>query len=399
VQGSTRSASIRCRLHRRRLVVQPGGGAAVPCAAGASNVSTAFFLTHPRANSLAAPGAYVVDFASFTFCVGQRDIGNTASFNLSGPDSWRFTRSTFTRGIGSRSACSGPKLHQSRPQHGTLRRAAAPRCSRRPPWRRPRTDRPPARHSPSFTNRRAILLVVETPGDSIRSPTLAVVRHTLLGVAPTKVNVTVTADKNSISVTWSPNQDNDFQAYQSCYSVDPTVIGFCEEITKRDVDQLEVPGRPQHPARADLLGAGDRLRHRTPATYSDVRAVQTRPPNSLTTPSCWRSCHIRGHLVRWSSSGGEPTARAERPWRLRSPRRKASSRGASPGLPSASRRRAGSGGRASQPPAKSSQEAVDFIARMTADMTTTANMTGRQRVRRAASGPPHVRVRQPCSVS
>jgi hypothetical protein len=380
------NAVIRAGLHTLGLNTLPiatvdasssGSVAVLPflAPAGASNTSTTFFLNVTLApNVLAAPGAYVVDLGSTSALWANGDIGSTRSFNLSGTGFLALHSLELRQGdwIEVRMYVD-PSYTKANDLNVELFAApSAPEVLSATPIASSKNGPATDETLSLFAQADGLyLLVVENAGDLDTVPyQLAVVRHTLLGVAPTKVNVTVTADKNSIQVSWSPNQDNDFQAYQACYSVDPSVIGFCEEITKRDVTTWKFQDDPNirpgqtYWVRVIVYDSEHRL------SYSDVVAVQTRPAEILDDPVLLAVVVISAAIVVavvvvwWVSTHSA----GAKPWRLRS--RKAEGvvhegQGpqGTPRRPKAPEHGAGATAVPAAPP-KSSQEAVDFMQRM-----------------------------------
>lgn len=70
------------------------------------------------------------------------------------------------------------------------------------------------------------LLVVENALNLDTIPyLLSVTAHTVFGSAPAKVNVTLTAGRDYIQVSWSMSQETDFLAYEVWYSTEPAELG------------------------------------------------------------------------------------------------------------------------------------------------------------------------------
>ncbi len=206
--------------------------AVVPLFASGGNASAAstLFLNVTMAPAPGNPTAdYFVDFSGASATFSHNDIGATQSFTMpshafmalhtldlhpgDSVDIRLVANATYTKEYDLNLAIYEVPVAPAVLQATPLIRSAAP---------------PNSAEALNFVaaDRGPYLLVVENALNLDDIPyLLSVTSHTIFGSAPAKVNLTLSAGRNYIEVTWSMSQETDFLAYEVWYSTDAAELG------------------------------------------------------------------------------------------------------------------------------------------------------------------------------
>ena len=306
--------------------------AVLPLFAAGTNASapSTFFLNVTMAPVPGNPtGEYFVDFSAATSTFSHNDIGATQSFTMpshaflalhtldlapgDSVDIRVLPNATYTKEFDLNLALYAVPLAPAVLQATPLLVSKAP---------------PNMAEAMTFVaaDRGPYLLVVENALNLDTIPyMLSVTGHTVFGSPPGKVNVTLTAGRDYIEVTWSMSQETDFLAYEVWYSTDPAELGrqwdriSVREATADKIDGPDILPGQVYTVRVLVYDKENLL------TQSDPVGVQT-VAKTIWEETSFQLLVVAGIVIAFVVIFAYWRARAVRsgrPFRLRSPKAEA----------------------------------------------------------------------------